>query len=150
MTKKLIFNLFVGFVLVVAGCTSSNLGQFSGTKAIVFKSPTCGCCVGYNSFLEQQGFDVEIVEMQDLTPIKQKYGIPRAMESCHTTIVGDYYIEGHVPIEAIEKLLQEKPLIDGIALPNMPTGTPGMPGMKRGTYNIYALHNGKISDFMNI
>jgi hypothetical protein len=30
-----------------------------------------------------------------------------------------YFIEGHIPIEAINKLLTEKPEIDGIALPEM-------------------------------
>ena len=149
--KKLffIFVLLIGGLLI-SGCSSQVSEKFTGTKATVCKSPTCGCCVGYGSFLEQQGFDVEIVEKQDIASIKQKYGIPRSMESCHTTIIGDYFVEGHIPIEAVEKLLQEKPDVDGIALPNMPSGTPGMPGAKRGIWTIYSLKSGKIGEFTKI
>jgi hypothetical protein len=69
------------------------------------------------------------------------------MQSCHTTVVGDYFIEGHVPIEAIDKLLSEKPLIDGIALPGKPYGAPGMRGAKTSDFTIYALSDGRASVF---
>ena len=72
------------------------------------------------------------------------------MQSCHTTILGKYFIEGHVPLEAINKLLKEQPDIDGIALPGMPIGTPGMPGEKEEPYVIYQLIDGKPSVFMTI
>ena len=72
------------------------------------------------------------------------------MQSCHTTIIGKYFIEGHVPFEAVEKLLKEQPDIDGIALPGMPIGTPGMPGDKDEPYVIYQLKDGKFSVFMTI
>jgi hypothetical protein len=72
------------------------------------------------------------------------------MQSCHTTIIGKYFIEGHVPLEAINKLLKEQPSIDGIALPGMPIGTPGMPGKKEEPYVIYQLIDGKFSVFMTI
>ena len=72
------------------------------------------------------------------------------MQSCHTAILGKYFIEGHVPLEAINKLLKERPDIDGIALPGMPIGTPGMPGEKEETFIIYQLVDGKSSVFMTI
>ena len=72
------------------------------------------------------------------------------MQSCHTSILGKYFIEGHVPIEAINKLVKEKPEIDGIVLPGMPIGTPGMPGVKDEPYVIYQLIDGKPSVFMTI
>ena len=116
----------------------------------VFKTPSCGCCYGYVLFLEEEKFKVKQTDMRSLHSIKQKYNIPVEMQSCHTTILGKYFIEGHVPLEAINKLLKEKPDIDGIALPGMPIGTPGMPGDKDEPYVIYQLIDGKSSVFMTI
>ena len=73
------------------------------------------------------------------------------MESCHTVVIGDYFIEGHIPLEAVEKLLVEKPDIKGIAMPGMPSGSPGMPGAKKGDFVIYAVNNdGTTEEFMRI
>ena len=116
----------------------------------VFKSASCGCCYGYVLFLKEEKFKVKQTDMRSLHLIKKKYNIPLEMQSCHTTILGKYFIEGHVPIEAINKLLKENPDIDGIALPGMPTGTPGMPGKKEEPYVIYQLVDGKSSVFMTI
>ena len=116
----------------------------------VFKTPSCGCCYGYVLFLEEEKFEVKQTDMRSLHTIKQKYNIPVEMQSCHTTIMGKYFIEGHVPFEAVNKLLKEQPDIDGIALPGMPIGTPGMPGEKDEPYVIYQLKDGKSSVFMTI
>ena len=97
----------------------------------VFKTPTCGCCNGYVSFLEGEQFKVKKTNMTSLDLIKKKHNIPGEMQSCHTSVVGKYFIEGHVPIEAINKLLKDQPDIDGIALPGMPMGTPGMQEIKK-------------------
>ena len=116
----------------------------------VFKTPSCGCCYGYVLFLEKEKFNVKQTDMRSLHSIKQKYNIPLEMQSCHTTIIGKYFIEGHVPLEAVNKLLKEQPDIDGIALPGMPIGTPGMPGEKEEPFVIYQLIDGKFSVFMTI
>ena len=116
----------------------------------VFKTPSCGCCYGYVLFLEKEKFNVKQTDMRSLHSIKQKYNIPLEMQSCHTTIIGKYFIEGHVPLEAINKLLKEQPDIDGIALPGMPIGTPGMPGKKEEPFVVYQLIDGKFSIFMTI
>jgi len=116
----------------------------------VFKTPSCGCCYGYVKFLEEEKFTVKQTDMRSLQAVKKKYNIPLDMQSCHTTILGKYFIEGHVPLEAINKLLKEQPDIDGIALPGMPIGTPGMPGEKEEPYVIYQLVDGKSSVFMTI
>ena len=81
------------------------------TKQVVevFKTPSCGCCYGYVLFLEEEKFEVKQTDMRSLHTIKQKYNIPVEMQSCHTTIMGKYFIEGHVPFEAVEKLLKEQP-----------------------------------------
>ena len=116
----------------------------------VFKTPSCGCCYGYVLFLEKEKFNVNQTDMRSLHSIKKKYNIPIEMQSCHTTIIGKYFIEGHVPLQAVNKLLKEQPDIDGIALPGMPIGTPGMPGEKEEPYVIYQLIDGKFSVFMTI
>ena len=117
----------------------------------VLKSGGCGCCGVFGNYLEQKGFDVEINDVSDSISIKSQYKIPTSMESCHTTIIGNYFVEGHMPLEAIEKLIAEKPNIKGIALPGMPYGSPGMPGTKEGEFVIYAVQNdGSTTEFMRI
>jgi len=82
--------------------------------------------------------------------IKDEQGIPQDMLSCHTTIIGGYVVEGHVPLEAVEKLLVEKPDIRGIAMPGMPSGSPGMPGLKS-TFSVHSLmHDGGTSLFVKM
>ncbi len=85
-----------------------------------------------------------------MTSIKQEYQIPQDMISCHTAVIEDYFVEGHVPVKAIEEMLEEKPAINGIALPGMPPGSPGMPGEKTESFKIYALLDGAKSEFMII
>lgn len=62
------------------------------------------------------------------------------MEGCHTTVVGSYAVEGHVPVEAIDRLLEERPAVNGIALPGMPTGSPGMGGALAGPLTVYSFN----------
>lgn len=118
-------------------------------QAIVYKEPNCGCCNGYIAELEKQGFSVE-VKSQDTAPVKERYGIATDKQSCHTMVIGGYFVEGHVPLVAVEKLLSERPEIDGIGLPGMPTGTPGMPGMKQAPYEIYQKKGNNFSQFMTL
>lgn len=119
-------------------------------KAIVYKEPNCGCCNGYIAELEKQRFSVEVKSVKDMDSIKKQYGISEDRESCHTTVIGSYFIEGHVPLAAVEKLLTEKPDIDGIGLPMMPLGTPGMPGEKQAPYDIYQKNGNDFSQFMTL
>ena len=111
----------------------------SQQKVIVYKSSSCGCCANYISLLEQEGYKVETIITSNMSNIKEKYNIPDNMKSCHTSVFGDYVVEGHVPFAAINKLLREEPDIRGIALAGMPLGSPGMSGIKRGTFDVYAL-----------
>lgn len=131
--------------------TGNAISSVSAKEVTMYKSPNCGCCVGHAGYLEGKGFNVNVVANdQKLIVVKGQNNIPYKMRSCHTEIIGDYFIEGHVPIEAIEKLLSEMPDIDGIALPNMPAGSPGMSGVKRGEWIIYAIKDGQASEFMRI
>ena len=145
----LVFSVFYNFNFVAD--KKNALADISNKQIVeVFKTPSCGCCYGYVLFLEEEKFKVKQTDMRSLHAIKQKYNIPVEMQSCHTTIMGNYFIEGHVPFEAVNKLLKEQPDIDGIALPGMPIGTPGMPGDKDEPYVIYQLKDGKSSVFMKI
>jgi hypothetical protein len=102
----------------------------------VYKSPTCGCCGKWVEHMRANGFEVTVSDMPDVTPIKDKQGVPAALRSCHTALVGGYAIEGHVPADLVKKLLKEKPNAAGIAVPGMPMGSPGMEGATKDTYNI--------------
>ena len=120
-------------------------------KITLYKSPSCTCCASYAKYLEKKGFEVESINRTDMSSIKDEYGIPRSMESCHTTVIGDYVVEGHIPVEAIEKLLTDTPDIHGIAMPAMPAGSPGMPGFKRGAFTVHALNkDGSIGKFTEL
>ena len=146
----LFVSLFYSFNFVLDKKNASANTNNKNLNVEVFKTPSCGCCYGYVLFLEKEKFNVKQTDMRSLHSIKQKYNIPLEMQSCHTTVVGRYFIEGHVPLEAVNKLLKEQPDIDGIALPGMPIGTPGMPGKKEEPYVIYQLIDGKFSIFMTI
>ncbi len=139
----------VGIIFLAVNYTpKKNSGTATGKQKItVYFSPTCGCCHEYLNYLKREGFSVEEKQTQDMLSIKEKYGISSEMEACHTSIIGDYVVEGHVPIEAIKKLLEEKPAIDGIAMPGMPEGAPGM-GNSKGPWKIYELSDGKTIDFV--
>ena len=112
--------------------------QLQGEHMTLYRTPGCSCCSEYAKELEQTGADVtvETVDAQEMQQLKDTYNISREQQSCHTTIVGDYVVEGHVPFAALAKLLTDEPDITGIALPGMPIGTPGMPGRQTETYNV--------------
>lgn len=148
---RIILLILIIGILALAGCASQDNGNPNegGVKVTLYKSPSCGCCVGYGAELKSRGFNVETISA-DMPSIKQQYNIPAKMQSCHTAIIGNYFVEGHVPFEAVNKLLDEKPEIDGIALPGMPSGSPGMPGTKRESFTVYALTNGNAAVFMKV
>jgi hypothetical protein len=107
----------------------------------VYKSPTCGCCGGWADALREKGYTVVEKAVEDLSPVKRHFKVPDDMQSCHTALIDGYVVEGHVPLEAVEKLLAERPKVRGISLPGMPIGTPGMPGPKTETWTVYTLED---------
>ncbi len=119
-------------------------------SAEMYHSPTCECCERYEEYLESHGIKVKSIEVSDVESIKRKLNIPSSMWSCHTLIIEGYYVEGHVPIEVIQKLLSERPDVEGIALPGMPQGAPGMEGEQVGELVVYCIANGEIMEYMRI
>lgn len=92
----------------------------------VHKDPNCGCCGGWAEHMRAAGFPVEINDTADMATVKQRLGIGDGMLSCHTSEIDGYVVEGHVPVDAIHKLLAERPKARGLVLPGMPIGSPGM------------------------
>ncbi len=145
--------LFAGIliIVIVGSFFVFNTDEASGITATYYKSISCGCCDVHSKYLDSKGFDIKLNNLQDVTAIKSQFGVPRELESCHTAIIGDYFVEGHIPVEAINKLLSEKPNVKGIAMPGMPSGSPGMPGAKAGDFVIYAVNqNGSYYEFMRV
>ncbi len=159
MAKKKMYVGGIGAVIIAASFLfiSSNvssypaLDNFDGVVEF-YKSMSCGCCGLHASYLSGAGnLNVDVMIMDDVEVAKDKLGIPEDLRTCHTFIIGDYYVEGHVPLEALEKLISEKPDIAGIALPGMPAGSPGMPGKRSGDWVIYAVnHDGSYEEWMVI
>lgn len=92
----------------------------------VYKSPTCGCCKAWIEHLEENGFTVEAVDTPDMMTVKAALGMPDDLGSCHTAVIGDYLVEGHVPADDIKTFLAESPADRGLSAPGMPVGSPGM------------------------
>jgi hypothetical protein len=108
-------------------------------QVTLYKDPQCGCCEGYADYLRSNGFEVTIVPTHDLPLLDEKYGISADLSPCHISIIGNYVVGGHVPIEVVNRLLAEKPAITGITLPGMPMGSPGMNGRKTAPFTIYEI-----------
>ena len=88
--------------------------------------------------LRASGFEVREENVGDLVPVEQRLGVPAALQSCHTAVIGDYVVEGHVPADLIRRLLRERPAVLGLAVPGMPVGAPGMetPGRPAERYDV--------------
>jgi hypothetical protein len=113
----------------------------------VHSAPGCGCCAGWAEYMESHGFAVETTEDANLADFKAARGVPTEAQSCHTAVIDGYIVEGHVPVEAIEDLLTERPDIDGIALPRMPSGSPGMLGEKLAPFEVLVVDDGTTAVF---
>ncbi|SHK22123.1 Uncharacterized conserved protein [Roseomonas rosea] len=107
-------------------------------KMTVTRDPNCGCCGGWITHVKSAGFPVEVVEAPDLAPLKARLGVPETLISCHTAEVDGYVVEGHVPADAVERLLIERPQATGLAVAGMPVGSPGMEvrGVPPETYEV--------------
>lgn len=113
------------YSLLLLSIFSLNLAA-AETEMTVYRSPTCGCCGKWLEHVKQNGFKVKDVIIEDMQSIKEKHGLPDKLASCHTAIVDGYLVEGHVPAADIQKLLNDKTPVAGIAAPGMPMGSPGM------------------------
>jgi hypothetical protein len=111
------------------------------TRLVVYKDPDCGCCKAWVAHLRANGLAPEAKDRTDMDALKDSLGVPAALRSCHTAVAGRYVIEGHVPAADIKRLLATAPKqVAGLAVPGMPTGSPGMemPGQPAERYDVIA------------
>lgn len=137
---------------IVVGSAAWLLGSQSADAAdiVVYKDPGCGCCRRWVDYMRDAGYPVEAHNTRDLPAIKEEHGVPNRARSCHTAIVGGYFIEGHVPAADVRHLLTERPDIRGLSVPGMPVGSPGMevPGQAPQPYQVLAIaSDGKVTVF---
>jgi hypothetical protein len=126
--------------VLVLGAVSSGQQKPKPIPMSVYKSPSCGCCALWVDYMRKNGFDAKVQDVENIGALKLKLGVREEFSSCHTTEVGGYIVEGHVPAEVVQRMLKERPKIAGIAVPGMPMGSPGMevPSGKKDSYNILA------------
>lgn len=118
------------------------------TVVTVYRSPDCSCCGGWINHLKAQGFKIKDFPTPDIEVVKQKYNVPDNLASCHTAIVNGYVIEGHVPGPDLKRLLQQKPNVTGLTVPQMPVGTPGMEmGNRKDPFNVFSFDRNSIGIF---
>lgn len=106
---------------------------------IVYKDPDCGCCTLWNDHMRAAGFTLQVKDTRNLAMVKASVGVPAPLQSCHTGVVGGYFVEGHVPADLVVRLLTERPAIAGLAVPGMPIGSPGMEGTPPARYDVLAV-----------
>jgi hypothetical protein len=114
------------------------------TTVVVHKTETCTCCGSYEEYLLTAGYVVDVRIHDDLAAVKRDLGVPDEETSCHTNEVDGYVVEGHVPSEAIEALLDIRPEVDGITLAGMPAGSPGMPGEQTEPFVVRTFVDGEV------
>lgn len=126
---------------VVASLVAKSVARALGAPPAftVYKTPTCGCCKDWVKHVTANGYKPVVHDLEDLTRIKADLGVPSALTSCHTAVVGRYVIEGHVPADLIKKLIAESPpKIAGLAVPGMIQGSPGMETGRKEPYDVIA------------
>jgi hypothetical protein len=130
--------------LLMAGIVGRRLWAASSNLAVnptpisVWKSSTCACCAKWVDHIQANGFAPAIHDEEEMERLKDKLGVPSGVRSCHTARLEGYLIEGHVPASDIRRLLAERPKVAGLAVPEMPSHTPGMapPGAEPGDFDV--------------
>jgi hypothetical protein len=115
-----------GAALLLLGAAACTQTASAEPVVTVYMTPTCGCCKLWADHMREAGFTVQEVKRTDLAAIREKFGVPGQVISCHTAVIDGYALEGHVPAESVKRMLRERPAIGGIAVPGMPLGSPGM------------------------
>jgi hypothetical protein len=134
---------FIALALTTAAARISPSDSAEKKPTItVYKDPSCGCCKKWIEHLVKHGYRVDAKDTPNMTEIKRTLGVPDALTACHTAVVNGYLIEGHVPAADIDRLLEQKPRIAGLAVPGMPAGSPGMEGMGTQRYQVLTFDKG--------
>jgi hypothetical protein len=126
----------VGLMAAAIGASPAVAVQAEQAAITVYRDPSCGCCASWVQHLRDAGFTVQVEETADLDAIRTRLGVPSDLVACHTAEVAGYVVEGHVPAAALRRLLSERPNAKGLAVPDMPVGSPGMEGGKPQPYTV--------------
>ena len=119
----------------VATLTATNTLAASHS-AVFYRNPGCGCCEAWSKLMAEAGILVEMRDIDDLNAFQKEMNIPADLMGCHAGIIDSYAISGHVPPADIKRLLSEKPVAMGLAVPGMPAGSPGMEGGGQDPYEV--------------
>ena len=124
--SKLNRRLLLGAAMFVSMTVSACAQTRPSRNLTVFKTPTCACCDAWIAHMREAGFSTTITVLPSLQSVRSSRGMPDALASCHTGLIDDYLVEGHVPAQDVIRLLAERPTAVGLAVPAMPLGSPGM------------------------
>lgn len=130
-TRRKLLGWFAGGLAFAAGWRAQ-----AAVLVEVYRSSSCGCCEDWIEHLRANGFTVRAHDVDDTRPYRRRFHVPVQLASCHTAVVAGYAIEGHVPAREIRRLLAERPKAQGLAVPDMPIGSPGMEGPKSEPYDV--------------
>lgn len=139
-----------GMVLATAGMAfwqSEPAVAPEDADLVVYKRANCTCCAKWVAHLRENGLAVSVRSVSSTLPGQEKLGVPEKLRSCHTAQAGDYWIEGHVPADIVERLIVEQPKdVAGFAVPGMPIGSPGMEGPNPEPYSVMRVNpEGEVS-----
>jgi hypothetical protein len=141
--RALLTHIAAGSVLIAGGHALAD----PRPAITVWKDPNCGCCGRWAEHLRSNGFVATVIETADVQAVKAQRQVPAELASCHTAEIAGYTIEGHVPAQAILRLLAEKPGGRGLAVPGMPIGSPGMEGGRPEAYDVMLFGTGAPTRF---
>lgn len=136
--------MMIASAITLQGLTANAESQF---EIAVIKRPSCGCCTRWVEHLQSNGFKTNVKESGQLRSIRARLGVPTDLAACHTAQIDGYVIEGHVPADAIKRLLAERPEATGLAVPGMPIGSPGMEGGTPETYDVILFSKNRQQSF---
>ena len=118
----------------------SHISLSQQAVATTFKDPNCGCCGKWIDHIQQAGFISQEHNTRNMSQVKNRLAIPKALYSCHSSEINGYVFEGHIPAAVIKQFLAKPPKsAKGLAVPNMPIGSPGMEvaGRANQDYTVY-------------
>lgn len=159
MGIRIFFSITIASLLLSACSTdapaenetkSHGVDQFATMQ--VYKSPRCGCCGKWQAHMQAEGFANQSQNRDDMAALKADLGIPPQLQSCHTSTLGGYVFEGHIPAEVVRHFLAAQPNAKGLSVPGMPAGSPGMEmGGKFDDYAVFLLaNNGELSVYAEV
>ena len=151
-----VFALFGSGMSLLAACGDKGSkqpaasGPGAGISVALYRQEGCECCSTYADYLRENGFEVDMKTVDDLAPIRERYRVPDDGVGCHTSLVDDYVVEGHVPVEAIDRLLTDRPDFDGISVVGMPVNSPGMGDPNGEPLEVLSFNSGRVAEYMSI